>query len=74
MEGSDDRDKAYKCLGNGLYSLPIDELSGKYNFPKCIPRRKQNLFYFVHDPLMVLGAGQIQLKTTQLIWCKPNHK
>ena len=40
MEGSDSRDKSYKCNGEGEYTLPIDALSGLPEFPSCIPRRK----------------------------------
>ena len=39
MEGSDSRDKSYKCNGEGEYTLPIDALSGLPEFPSCIPRR-----------------------------------
>ena len=46
MEGSDSRDKSYKCNGNGEYTLPIDALSGLPEFPSCIPRRKNCFFRY----------------------------
>ena len=39
MEGSDDRDRAYKCDSEGIYTLPKG-IGNSYKFPKCIPRRK----------------------------------
>ena len=39
MEGSDDRDRAYKCDAEGVYTLPKG-IGNSYKFPKCIPRRK----------------------------------
>ena len=49
MEGSDSRDKSYKCNGEGEYTLPIDALSGLPEFPSCIPRR-MNCFlrYYIY--------------------------
>ena len=53
MEGSDSRDKSYKCNGEGEYTLPIDALSGLPEFPSCIPRR-MNCFlrYYTLDILL----------------------
>lgn len=51
MEGSDSRDKSYKCNGEGEYTLPIDALSGLPEFPSCIPRRMNCFlrYYTLHD-------------------------
>ena len=46
MEGSDSRDKSYKCNGDGEYTLPIDALSGLPEFPSCIPRHNKQKYYF----------------------------
>ena len=50
MEGSDSRDKSYKCNGEGEYTLPIDALSGLPEFPSCIPRRMNCFlrYYILH--------------------------
>ena len=37
-EGSDERDIPYRCNEKGEYDMPTKQ--GKWDFPKCIPRRK----------------------------------